>query len=272
MARDIGDTIYYQASGILGAMSKRLIIGNWKMNPPTLAEAKRIIRSTRTVAAILEHTDVVACPPYTYISSCISKKSHIVSIGSQAVSIHGGGAHTGEVSAGMLNDMGVQYVILGHSEQRAAGETDEIISKRIIATLEAGMIAVVCVGEKVRDEQGAYLDILKDQIKHTFAGVPSKYAKNVVIAYEPVWAIGAQEAMIPEQVYETSLFVKKVFSDIFSQESAMKVKVLYGGSVNFRNAGDIIRVGKVDGLLVGRESVNIPGFKELLKAVDVVVL
>ena len=99
MARDIGDTIYYQASGILGAMSKRLIIGNWKMNPPTLAEAKRIIRSTRTVAAILEHTDVVACPPYTYISSCISKKSHIVSIGSQAGSIHGGGAHTGEVSA-----------------------------------------------------------------------------------------------------------------------------------------------------------------------------
>ena len=249
-------------------MSKHLIIGNWKMNPPTLAEAKRIIRSTRTVAIGLSNTEVVACPPYVYISSGISKKSNILGLGSQTVSIHEAGAHTGEVSAGMLNDMGVQYVILGHSEQRAAAETDDMVSKRIVATLEAGLIAVVCVGEKVRDEQGAYLDALKDQIKNTFAGVQSKYAKNVIIAYEPVWAIGAKEAMVPEQIYETSLFVKKVFSDIFSQESAMKVKVLYGGSVNFRNAGDIISIGKVDGLLVGRESVNIPGFKELLKAVD----
>ena len=253
-------------------MNKRLIIGNWKMNPSTLGEAKRIIRSTRTVASQLEHTDVVACPPYLYISNCIPKKSDVVSVGSQAVSIHEGGAHTGEVSSTMLKDMGVQYVIVGHSEQRAAGESNETVSKRIIATVEAGMTAVVCVGESARDEHGAYLDILKDQIKQTFAGVQSKYAKDIVVAYEPVWAIGAKEAMAPEQVYETSLFVKKVFSDIFSQESAMKVKVLYGGSVNFRNAGDIIRVGKVDGLLVGRESVNIPGFKELLKAVDGITL
>ncbi len=272
MARDIEGYIYLLASDILVCMNKRLIIGNWKMNPSTLDEAKRIIRSMRIVATKLEHTQVVACPPYLYISNCISKKSNSVSIGSQTVSIQEGGAHTGEISPAMLKDIGVQYVIVGHSEQRASGDSDEIVSKRIIATVEAGMKAVVCIGENVRDEQGVYLDTLKDQIKRTFAGIQSKYARDIIIVYEPVWAIGAKEAMAPEQVYETSLFVKKVFSDIFSQESAMKVKVLYGGSVNFRNAGDIIRIGKVDGLLVGRESVNIPGLKELLKAVDVVVL
>ena len=252
-------------------MNTYIVIGNWKMNPSTSAEAKRIIRSARTVATTLERTTVVACPPFVYISTCLSKKATSVAVGAQSVSFHDQGAHTGEVSADMLRDMGVTHVIVGHSEQRAAGETDEIVSKRTQAVLKAGLTAVVCVGEAVRDAEGVYLETLKNQIKNTFAGVPSNQAKNIIIAYEPVWAIGAKEAMVPEQIYEMSLFVKKTFADIFSQESAMKTQVLYGGSVNFRNAGDIIRVGKVDGLLVGRESINPPGFKELLKAVDAVV-
>ncbi|MEI8248917.1 MAG: triose-phosphate isomerase [Candidatus Taylorbacteria bacterium] len=249
-------------------MSKHLIIGNWKMNPGTLREAQKIVRATRKAASTLTHTDVVVCPPALYIQACISKKSSIVEVGSQYVSIYESGAHTGEYSAHMISNIGATYAIIGHSEQRQAGDTDSIVASRIKAALEAGLHVVVCIGEKVRDEEGAYLDVLKHQIKETFAGVPAKYVHNIILAYEPIWAIGATEAMKPEQVYETSLFVKKVFSDVFSQESAMKVRVLYGGSVNFRNAGDIIRVGKIDGLLVGRESINIPGFKELLKAVD----
>jgi triosephosphate isomerase len=247
---------------------KHLIIGNWKMNPETADQARKIIRATRKTAATLTHTEVIACPPHVYVPLCLSKKPSSVAVGSQLVSIHEGGAHTGEVSARMLKDLGLTHVIIGHSEQREAGDTDAVVASRIKVALEAGLIPVVCVGEKVHDQEGTYLEVLKEQIKNTFAGIAHKCAGNIILAYEPIWAIGAKEAMAPEQVYETSLFIKKVFSDVFSQESAMKVKVLYGGSVNFRNAGDIISIGKVDGLLVGRESVNIPGFKELLKAVD----
>ncbi|MES2215706.1 MAG: triose-phosphate isomerase [Patescibacteria group bacterium] len=249
--------------------SKRLVVGNWKMNPPTLAEAKRIARVTRRVAAELKHTDVVACPPYVYIPAMISKKHpELMRVGAQTVSVHEAGAHTGEVSAAMIKDVGAEYVIVGHSEERAAGDTDADVAKRVQAALLAGLKPIVCVGESVRDDAGAYLETLKNQIKNSFADVPKNQAKNITLAYEPVWAIGAKEAMVPAQVYEMSLFVKKSFSDVFGHDPAMKVRVLYGGSVNFRNAADIISIGKVDGLLVGRESVSVVGFPDLLRAVD----
>ncbi|MFA6295715.1 MAG: triose-phosphate isomerase, partial [Candidatus Paceibacterota bacterium] len=122
---------------------------------------------------------------------------------------------------------------------------------------------------KSRDnENGSHFDFLKNQIKNTFANIPKKYAGDIIIAYEPVWAIGAKESMAPEQVYEMNLFVKKAFADLFGSDLAIKTTVLYGGSVTFRNAGDIMKIGQVDGLLVGRESINIAGFVELLKEVD----
>ena len=250
-------------------MSKRIIIGNWKMNPSSLDEAKKIARKARGTAGTLAQTDVVICPPFAYLSVGVSKKRfpHF-SLGAQSVFYEEAGAHTGEVSASMLGSLGVTHVIAGHSEERLRGDTDEIVARRVRAIVGLGMTAVVCVGEKSRDENGAYLDALKDQLKKSLEGVTADQAKNIVIAYEPVWAIGAKEAMQPPQVYETSLFVKKVFSDIFGAAAGLKVKVLYGGSVNFRNAPDIMKIGKIDGLLVGRESVNIAGFKELLKAVD----
>lgn len=250
-------------------MTKKLVIGNWKMNPATPDEARTIIRKVRLWAKKMERTDVVVCPPFVYLPIVISKKNQSVpKIGAQSVSVEEGGPHTGEVSATMLSQSGVKYVIVGHSEERNAGDTDLIVAKKVKMVLESGMSAILCVGEKIRDEGGAYLDALKDQIKNSLEGVPASLAKNIIIAYEPVWAIGAKEAMNPEQIYEMSLFVKKVFADVFSQNQAMKTLVVYGGAVNFRNAMDIITRGNVDGLLVGRESVNIPGFVELLKAVD----
>ena len=250
-------------------MSKTLIVGNWKMNPSTLDDAKRIIKKTRRVAGNLKNTEVVACPPFVFIPAAISKRDpNTLKIGAQTVSSEDGGAHTGEVSVTMLRDIGVKYVIAGHSEERARGDSDDVVARKIKAIVEVGMNAILCVGEKVRDEGGAYLDTLKEQIKNSLANIPQNKARNIVLAYEPVWAIGAKEAMKPEQVYEMSLFVKKVFSDVFSQDQAMKVSVLYGGAVNFRNAAEIVRTGQVDGLLIGRESVNLPGFIELLKEVD----
>ncbi|MEK7641827.1 MAG: triose-phosphate isomerase [Patescibacteria group bacterium] len=248
---------------------KKLVIGNWKMNPATFDEAKVIAQKSRRLAAGLSHTEVVACPPFVFLGAVISERDpDTLKVGAQSVSYEEGGPHTGEVGAIMLKDMGVKYVIAGHSEERARGDTDESVSKRVKAIVEAGMEAVLCVGEKERDENGAYLDGLKEQIKNSLANVPANKAKNIILAYEPVWAIGAKEAMAPEQVYEMALFVRKVFSDVFNADQALKATVLYGGSVNFRNAADIIKTGQVDGLLVGRESVNMPGFTELLKAVD----
>ena len=168
----------------------------------------------------------------------------------------------------MLRDMGVSYVIVGHSERRKMGETDEIVSKKAVATISAGLCPIVCIGEAVHDADGAYLGALKDQLKNSLAGIPKSAASKLVIAYEPIWAIGAKEAMQPEQINETALFIKKTIADIFGRDAGLDLTVLYGGSVNWRNAGDIIKKGGVGGLLVGRESVNMPGFIELAKAVD----
>lgn len=247
------------------------IVGNWKMNPATVADARRIIRKARTVAAKLERTDVTVCPPFPFISAGVSRSpAPHFTIGAQSISVDADGPHTGEVSAAMLKDLGVQSVIIGHSEQRARGDSGEKVSRQAIVAVESGLTAIVCVGEASRDEGGAYFDGLKSQIKASLAGVSPKQAKSIVIAYEPIWAIGGQEAMSPGQIHEAALFIKKTFADLFGSEAALKTRVLYGGSVNFRNAADIISIGKVDGLLVGRESVNIPGFVELLKAVDAI--
>jgi len=241
------------------------------MNPATLAEAKKIAQKVKKVSANLLHAEVVICPPFPFIASCVSKKTtKNFHIGAQSTSTEESGAHTGEVSAKMLKDLAVEYVIVGHSEERARGDTDQNISRRLKQVLDEGMTAILCVGEKARDQEGKYLEDLKNQIKSSLTDIPKKFAKSIIIAYEPIWAIGATEAMKPADIYETSLFVKKVFADIFTPDAGIKTLVLYGGAVNFRNAPDIMIVGRVDGLLVGRESVNSEGFVELLKAVDAV--
>lgn len=250
------------------------------MNPVRTDDAKRIFAAYKKVSKKLSRTSLVACPPFVYLPLVVPSKTKKktakgaakVFAGAQDVFFEGEGAFTGEVSAKMLRDLGVSHVIIGHSERRnppaGGGETDEIVSRKAVAALAAGLCAIVCVGEDVHDADGAYLALLKDQIKNSLAALPKSAASKIVIAYEPIWAIGAKEAMKPEQIRETALFIKKVVADLFGHEAALDMSILYGGSVNWRNAGDIIRIGGVQGLLVGRESVNVPGFVELAKAVD----
>lgn len=254
-------------------MKRKLVIGNWKMNPDSLAEAKRIIKEVRRTTAGLVSTDVVACPPFLYVPLLVSAKSMAKASpklvpGAQNVFTEERGSFTGEVSASMLRDLGVSYVIVGHSERRAMGETDDVVARKAVAVIEAGMTAVICVGEHTHDAQGEYLQPLKEQIKISLSKINRKYVKYIVMAYEPLWAIGVKEAMDPAVVQEMSIFIKKILSDMYGQNEAASVRILYGGSVNFRNAGDIVSKGGVDGLLVGRESVNSSGFVELLKVVD----
>ena len=261
----------------MSSRSKKLLVGNWKMNPTRLEDARHIVAAYKKVSARLEHTSIVACPPFVYIPLVSplknkmkrgTKSSAKIIAGAQDVFFENEGSFTGEVSPKMLRDLGVHYVIIGHSERRKMGETDEVVSKKAIATLSAGLCPIICIGEAVRDVDGAYLGAIKEQIKKSLADIPKSAGSKIIIAYEPIWAIGAKEAMKPEQIRETALFIKKVIADIFGRETALDLPILYGGSVNWRNASDIIRIGGVQGLLVGRESVNVPGFVELAKAVD----
>ncbi len=254
-------------------MKRKIIVGNWKMNPTSLAEAQNIFKKIKSTASRLNSTHVIVCPPSIFISKFVPAKSAsrakpAIAVGAQDVFYEQQGAFTGEVSALMLKDLGLTHVIVGHSERRAAGETDEDVSKKALAAVEAGIHPIICVGENVRDTQSLYLETLKNQIKNSLSKIPKKLLGQIIVAYEPVWAIGAKEAMDPGTIEEMSIFVKKVISDISDHASGISTPVLYGGSINFRNAPDIMLRGKVDGLLVGRESVNVPGFVELLKAVD----
>jgi triosephosphate isomerase len=248
--------------------NKKLVVGNWKMNPQNKEEVKDLVRNIKKTAEKLNKTDIVIAPPFVFIEDCNLKENPIVSLGAQTVSVFENGSHTGEVGAKMLHSCGVKYVIIGHSERRATGETDADVSVKIKNTIDHDMVPIVCVGEHVRDDSGSYMDFLKEQIRNSLHNIDKKQAKEIIIAYEPVWAIGAKEAMKPEQIHETSIFIKKVLSDLFGPELAIKSKVLYGGSVNAKNAFEIMTVGKVDGLLVGRESVSLSGFEDLLNVVD----
>jgi len=247
--------------------TKKLIIGNWKMNVETWKEALTLAKKSQALAKTMKRTEIVVCPSFPHIIAS-QAKAKTYHMGAQSASIFENGSHTGDVSAKQLASLGVKYVLAGHSEQRQAGDTDEIVSKRIARILEAGLIAVVCCGDKVRSDDGAHLEFLKAQLKASLAGVSADHIDKLIIAYEPVWAIGAKAAMEADQVYEMTLFAKKVFAEIFGPDAGHRVKVLYGGSVKADNAAAIMEVGKVDGLLVGRESVNVQGLTDLLKVVD----
>lgn len=240
------------------------------MNPSSLEEAKELASKIRKMIADIDQVETVICPPWPFIADCLpSKTTENFELGGQTVSVEKErGSFTGEVSAHMLGSLGAKYVILGHSERRKRGETDDMVSKQAANALEAGLKVIVCVGEEERDENGAYLEKLKNQIRGSLANIPAKYAKKIILAYEPVWAIGGTEAMKTETVNEMSLFVKKVFADIFTPEVAVKAIVLYGGSVDVQNASDITKNGGVDGLLIGRESLKAENFSQIVKSVS----
>ena len=246
---------------------KKVIIGNWKMAPKSLKEARAIFQNNRNVAGKMRNVQTVMCVPYVYLSEL--KKlvtGHRCVVGAQDVSFETDDAHTGEISASQLKSVGAQYVIVGHSERRAMGESDELISKKVIVATKAGITTVLCVGEKERDDEGEYTKFVKTQLLESLAGVTKKNMENVVIAYEPVWAIGkaAKREASPEDVLEMSIFIKKVLADAYSKKISDIMPILYGGSINQKNAAGFFMVGEVDGLLIGRASLKPAVFTKIL--------
>jgi triosephosphate isomerase len=248
---------------------KKLIVGNWKMFPDSLREAKKIGVAVKRGVRGVKSTQVVICPPYVYLSPLSTLSSNNFGIGAQDTDFRPSGAFTGQVSFMMLPEFKVGFVILGHSERRKMGETDDLVNKKTISVVNEGMTAIVCVGESVRDSHGDYFGFIKNQIVSSLKDVSKKLLNHVVIAYEPIWAIGAREAMSPRDLHEMSIFIMKVLKDQFGP-FAQDVRILYGGSVDRVNADTLIKEGNVSGLLIGRQSLVSKDFVEIIKLVDAI--
>ncbi len=239
------------------------------MNPVGLAEAKKIASSVKRTMRGVKKTQVVVCPPYVYLSPLAGVRSDSLLLGSQDAFYEPSGSYTGEVSFAQLHQFGVSFVIIGHSERRKAGETDEMIHKKVCAVVGEGMTAILCVGENARDEHGEYMGFVKNQIVSGIKDVSKKMIDHVVIAYEPSWAIGGAKAMNPREVHEMYIFIKKVLHDMHGS-LADGVRILYGASVMVDTAEAIVREGCVQGLLVGRDSLKPEEFSTIIKSIDAI--
>jgi triosephosphate isomerase len=249
----------------------KLVIANWKMNPEREEDAKKIASETAKGIKGIKSVKLVICPPFVFLNavSKIVSGSKNTMLGAQDVFLGEGASHTGETSVEMLKSVGAKYIIVGHSEKRESGDTDEVVRNKLFGVLKSGLNAILCVGEKERNEHGYHFAEIEKQIKNATEKLPKKFAKKLIVAYEPVWAIGKseKEAMKPEELHETVIFIKKVLSDILKIKEPEKIFVLYGGSVTKGNAKKIVEEGKVNGLLVGRESLKTEDFTELVREI-----
>ncbi len=241
---------------------KKLVVANWKMNPVSKGEALKLFKETGKISKNLKGAGVVVCAPFLYIP--LLKKSKNISIGAQNVSSWQGGAYTGQVSASMLRSLGVSYSIVGHSEVRQGGETNELINKKIKLLMKEKISVILCVGESERDHHGSYLAFIRGQIKECLYGISKTQIKNVSIAYEPIWAIGkdAVREATADEFTEVFISIKRTLSDIYDKKTTLNLKVLYGGSVHPENVSEF---KNADGFLVGRDSLDPKKFKAILQ-------
>ncbi len=240
----------------------KLIIGNWKMNPRSLKEAEILFKSISRAVKTAKNTDIVICPPFLFMSDLKKLKSRKLSLGAQDVFYESTGAYTGAVSPLMLRDMGVTYVIIGHSERRSMGETDELINKKLHATIRAKLTPILCIGESVRTHDASYLATVKSQLTSCLEGVSKNSIKQIVIAYEPVWALSTtinRHDATPHDFEEMKIYIRKILSDMFGMTTASSVRIIYGGSANKDNAESFLHAG-ADGLLPGKASLDPKNF------------
>lgn len=246
---------------------KMIIIGNWKMNPLTSKEAEKLFGSITKSVSRIKKTEVVICPPFIYLDKLTKIRTSKIKLGAQDAFWGEVGAFTGEVSSEMLYEIGVKYVILGHSERRAMGESNADINKKIKASLASGLIPIFCVGEAVRDESHSYFNLVKMQLEECLLGISKNLISKIIIAYEPIWAISTtanRKDATPSDSLEMGIFIRKILSDKFGGEAA-HIRIIYGGSVNGKDAPDFLKNGGVDGLLVGRASLDAKKFAEIVK-------
>lgn len=248
-------------------MGKYIIAGNWKMNKlpsETYDFVKEVAEATKNASC-----EVVCCTPYVCLSEAVraAKGTH-VKIGAENLHFENSGAFTGEVSADMLCDLGVDYVIIGHSERRQYfAETDETVNLKVKKALEKGLTPIVCVGESLEErEAGITLDLIAIQIKKAFAGLTSDDAKKVVVAYEPIWAIGTGKTATAEQAEEVCGGIRKILANLYCEKCVGEITIQYGGSMNSKNAEELLAKENIDGGLIGGASLKSADFAAITSA------
>ena len=248
---------------------KAIIAGNWKMNK-TATEAAELIDAL--IPAVKDAgCEVVICVPFTDLVTAVAKtKGTNIHVGAENVHFEKSGAYTGEISADMLTDLGVEYVVVGHSERRQYfAETDETVNKRAKAALAGGLKPIICVGESLAQrEQGVTEELVRMQVKIALNGVTADDLKNVVIAYEPIWAIGTGKTATPEQAEEVCEHIRAVIRKLYGAKVARAISILYGGSMNEKNAYDLLAQPDIDGGLIGGASLVPEKFVKIIEAAN----
>jgi len=247
-------------------LRKPIIAGNWKMNN-LFSEAVELARGVKNGVGTIPDKEIVLCPPFTVLSSVNEViKGSLIKLGAQNMHWKVSGAYTGEVSPLMLKDVGCSYVILGHSERRQHfGETDEMVNKKTRTAFSTGLIPIVCVGETLEQrEKGETLRIVREQIRTGLSGLTRQEVKGLVVAYEPVWAIGTGKTATPDQAEEVQQFIRKLIGGMFGEEEAQAIRILYGGSINPENISALMSCDNVDGGLVGGASLNLESFLKII--------
>lgn len=250
-------------------MRKKLIAGNWKMNK-TLDESVELIEEILSKIGVYDDREILVAPPFTslYKISEIMKGTD-VRLGGQNLYFEDGGAYTGEISGRMLKSVGCEYVILGHSERRNIfGEPDDVIRKKVIRAQEDGLIPILCVGEKLEErEKGITEEIVSNQVKTCLQDIVLNSPDELVIAYEPVWAIGTGKVATTEQAQEVHQFIRELIGNLYSDNIKQGLRILYGGSVKPSNSLALLTQPDIDGALIGGASLKVDDFVGIIESI-----
>lgn len=248
-------------------MRRRIIAGNWKMHN-NLSESQNLV--TKLVNGLNNRNinrEVIICPPFTSLTEVNNLLNDTkIELGAQNMHFEDKGAFTGEISADMLKSVGCKYVILGHSERRTIfGEPDELINKKIKQVLNAGLTPIFCIGETLEQrENGITNDVIKNQVSEGVKELSEEDANKLIIAYEPIWAIGTGKTATPEQAQEVHKFIRSLLKENFSEDTSENIPILYGGSVKPNNAEDLLAKEDIDGALVGGACLNADSFISII--------
>lgn len=244
-----------------------IIAANWKAYIESIDKVKELGSLYKKLSSHTEH-EIILAPPSPFLALLANKNTSKLSFSSQDVSATLGGAKTGEVTAAAVCAAGAKYAIVGHSERRVIGEDNALISEKLQHALAQGLTPILCVGERERDDNGNYLAFLREEITSALSTLSSKDCAKVIIAYEPIWAIGktAEESITADDLTEMVLYIRKTLADFISERNSAKAKILYGGSVEAGNVNSLEGCG-INGFLIGHASVDVESFSNLVKAI-----